>query len=519
MGSIGEKLRGVFESRRGFVLLCLLAALLVIGVVYGRALQYPFVQDDWSYLSALTHLDDGANLAADFNPLGRLHYRPLGTPVFILFHRAFGLDPLPVHLFNLLLLAAAALLVAALARRLGYDRFTAWAAMTAFAAAVSIHLDPVLWLVGFFDLAGAVFFFGCVLLFLRGNTVASLVVFGVGLLCKEFLVVLPPLLLLSALLPGTPLKRALASTFRRAWPHVALMGAFLALRTATGLSPFALPAEHPYRMEVFGLHLLENAARYVWWSVEALTPFREVRWTIAFALAAGLTAAFLGLKRREGKRFLGCWRRPAFLAGWVVLSLAPVMLLPNHCYRYYLVYGLPAITLLLLECLEGLLRATGLKAGLRKAAVAGFLFLLTATGALWFARKDAAGLRDPYLPGTNHLVHRAAAVRAVQGYLAAARPRVAPGTVFVIGGADLESFDGDCMFRVLCRDLSVRAVGADRVRIDADGTFVPEGPDSPLRLDPARTLCLEVFDDLRVKRLPFPGGNASPENDKLRDSR
>lgn len=519
MGSIGEKWRGVFESRWGFVLICLLTALLVIGVVYGRALQYPFVQDDWSYLSALTHLDDGANLAADFDPLGRLHYRPLGTPVFILFHRTFGLDPLPVHLFNLLLLAAAALLVAALARRLGYDRFTAWAAMTAFAAAVSIHLDPVLWLVGFFDLAGAVLFFGSVLLFLRGNTVASLVVFWVGLLCKEFLVVLPPLLLLTALLPDTPMRSALASTFRRAWPHFALMAAFLALRTATGLSPFGLPADHPYRMEVFGLHLLENAARYVWWSVEALTPFREVRWTIAFALSAGLAAAFLWLKRREGKRFLDCWRRPAFLAGWAVLSLAPVMLLPNHCYRYYFVYGLPAAALLLVECLQGLLRAAGAGARLRKAALAAYLLLLAVTGTLWFAHKDAAGLRDPYLSGTNHLVHRAAAVRAVQGYLAAARPRVAPGAVFVIGGADIESFDRDRMFQTLCRDLSVRAVAADQVRFDAEGAFVPEGPGGPLRLDPARTFRLEVLDGLRVKRLPFPGGNASPENDKVWDSR
>ncbi|MBP7865131.1 MAG: hypothetical protein KA419_04210 [Acidobacteria bacterium] len=504
MGANLPEPAAVAGTRRAFAALCLLTAALVVAGVYRRALGYPFIQDDWSYLSALTHLDDATNLARDFDPVGRLHYRPLGTVAFIPLYRAFGLDPVPAHLLNLLLLAGAALLVAALARRLGADRFTAWAVMTVYAAAVSIHLDPVLWLVGFFDLAGAVCFCGCVLLFLRGNTGLSLGVFGAGLLCKEFLVVLPTLLALTALLSDGPLPGALRAALRRLWPHVVLMAAFLAMRALTGLSPFGLPDDHPYRMKVLGLHLLENAGRYAWWGAEALTPFRDLRPAVGILLAAFLAAAFLWLKRVEARSAPAAWRRPAFLAGWVALALAPVMLLPNHCYRYYLVYGLPAAALLLVECLRGLLRAAGAGPRFQKAALAAYLFLLAATGALWFARKDAAGLRDPYLPGTNHLVHRAAAVRAVQGYLAAARPRVAPGTVFVIGGADLESFDRDWMFRVLCRDITVRAVGADQVRFDAEGAFVPGGEAGHVRLDPARSIRLEVLDDHRARRLPFP---------------
>lgn len=488
-----------FREERTYRWASLASIVLVALAIYWPALYYPFVQDDWCNLSALEHRDAMTNLREEFDPTGKVYYRPLGMVLFLAFHGMAGLEAWPVHLAELILLVLNAALVGALAQRLGYSRLAAWAAMILFASAVPVHLDTVLWMSGLFDLAGAAFFLAAILLFLEGRSLLSAAALAIGLLCKESLVLLPFILLLGGWLDDAFPARKPLEILRRLIPHFVVLATYGMVRLLC-LSPFSLPEGHPYQIQLLGHHLLKNAARYIQWSLEAVTPFRDLHPATAFGLAtAGLLllgfAGWRGAAERSG--FL---RRCVFLAVWYGLALLPVLFLVDHRYRYFLIYSLPALILLLLEAVRpaaGRLRWT--PRAIRIAVVV-LLAVNVVTAVAYFRGKDAHGLEDPYTPGTNHLVHRGHAVMAVRGHLAQAHPAVPTGTVFVIDGVDLESFDGAWMFRVLYRDLTIRAFRAQEVRLDSAGCYIDtsgaEAAESASggepRLDPAKTIWLEI---------------------------
>ncbi len=472
---------------------------LVVLAIYWPALYYPFVQDDWCNLSALEHRSALANLREEFDPAGKVYYRPLGMVFFLAIHGLSGLAAWPVHLAELGLLVLNAALLGSLTRRMGYGCLAAWAAMILFASAVPIHLDTVLWMSGLFDLAGFAFFLAAFLLFLQGRSVPSAALFLLGLLCKESLALFPLILLLGGLLDEAFPARTLPSALRRLGPHFAVLAVYGVVRSLC-LSPLALPEGHPYQVKLFGLHLLKNAARYAQWSLEAISPFRD----LGVAGASGLVVAGLllsglaGWGRAEDRR--GCWRRCAFLAGWYALALLPVLFLVDHRYRYFLIYSLPALILFLLEVARRIASRLQWRPQAVRIVVAAVLAVNVITAVAYFREKDGRGLEDPYTPGTNHLVHRAYAVRIVCEYLARAHLAVTPGAVFVIGGVDLESFDGAWMFRVLYRDLTIQAFREREIRRDSAGAYSEtSGAESSkaaypgkLRLDPAKTIWLEV---------------------------
>lgn len=231
-----------------------LTLLLLAVSVYLPSLPGTFIVDDWPIVAEnplVTGHDVRGILTSDYWGPGRriTVYRPLTLLSFALDHALFGPDPLPYHLVNVALHAAAALLVAALAAGIGLPPAGAWFAGALFAVH-PIHLEAVNLIVGRAELLGAVFG----LLFLlaarspsaaarRGSPVLLL---G-ALLAKESAVVLPAALVACDLFTGTS-PRAVARERGRLYLTVAVVTlAWLAARLwLRGFDSAGIPPVDPH---------------------------------------------------------------------------------------------------------------------------------------------------------------------------------------------------------------------------------------------------------------------------------
>jgi len=195
--------RGVAET-----LACALAFL-----VYVPTLGFQFVYDDkpqivqnpaihaWRYLP---HYFTSHAWAELYPHVNGNYYRPLFLLWFRLNHAAFGLDPEGWHLTTILCHVAATYMVFILIRRLVASRWIAFTAATLFALH-PVHMESVAWVSGVTDPLMAIFLIGSFLSYLsfredrRGRWMAlALSLFALGLLEKETIVVLGPLVFVYA---------------------------------------------------------------------------------------------------------------------------------------------------------------------------------------------------------------------------------------------------------------------------------------------------------------------------------
>lgn len=125
------------------------------------SLSAGFIADDWLFLALGRHLEDPTALFfADHS--FTYFYRPVGMLVWWLVTRAFGTDPSPQYLVNLVLHCVNAGLVTVIALRLGCLRTVSVAAGLAFAVHPAT-LPPTLWLSDRFDLLVTAFMLGAIL--------------------------------------------------------------------------------------------------------------------------------------------------------------------------------------------------------------------------------------------------------------------------------------------------------------------------------------------------------------------
>ena len=505
------KRSGVFELRldKPITLLLISVSLAAcVCLVYWRVLAYPFVQDDWGQLKALIHTDAPAILSNALSIEGRLFYRPISLVYFMLYYKTFGLNPLYFHIIGLTIHLLNSLLVVFITRKLTGNHAISASAGLIYACAVTVHLDPLLWMVGFIDLSATLFYLGSLSLFLSGRRFASAAAFGLGLLSKESVIVLIVIFVLVLLYAIRPVRDLPAALSRTLWPALLVLVIYLAARAGHAVSPLALPGSEPYSMRLFGIHILKNLFRYAWWSLEAITPLRNLsggtaRWILlgAFILLGFIWT--LSWTRVRRPAFPSVWI--PFLASWAAIGIAPALLLPNHYYKYYLTYSLPPLILLALSgicggflCIRGAEGETGcayrvvsseklfshrspapssggpkcaLSPGLPH-AVLGILCLLviadSVSAAWYFGAKDRAGISDRYVIGTNHLIHRGHAARLILDYLSQRRPSVPRGSVFLLEGCDLESLGGDDGFEIFYGDDGIRVFKRSDVELQVD---------------------------------------------------
>ena len=177
---------------------------LVCGLVlacYWRSLSGEFIWNDGDYVTRPA-LRSVAGLGRIWTELGATEqYYPLLHSAFWVQHRLWGDHPLGYHLVTVLLHAGAAVLFAAVLRRLSVPG--AWLAALLFALH-PVHVESVAWITEQKNTLSLVFYLLAALMYLRfddtrrpGAYGAALALFAMSLLCKTVTATLPAALLVS----------------------------------------------------------------------------------------------------------------------------------------------------------------------------------------------------------------------------------------------------------------------------------------------------------------------------------
>lgn len=517
---------------------------LAIGVVFWRVIGYPFIQDDWGVLNSIADGGPAAFLREGLSPAGKLLYRPGSTLYFLAAHQLFGLNPIPYHLTALVLHFITSLLIVFIMRAVIFDWFLAWMVGFLYAASVPVHLDPLLWCVGINDVGGTFFFSLSLLLVIRGRFRISAVAFLVAISMKESIVALLPVYVAYALLVGDGEKTLfgrMRSSLAKLWPQGLVLAAYIIVKTQAP-SPLALPEAHPYKVRLVGVHVLRNVCRYFVWGLDAISPVKGVRmgtreglvWlrtnpTIA-ALAAILVVVVLGLfallwaararGKTRGEVFRGA-ALPLFWGVWLAFGIGPFLFLPNHSYRYYLLYAFTPFLVLVVGFVAGALRGWRHSKRLVPVILTVFVGAHLLSSARLFQTMDRKGVGGMWLSGTNDLVRKGATVEIVRAGLREAHPTLPRGAVLIFGGVDVWAFDKDSGPRLWYGDTSLGVYEEKYLRFGREGAVIEGSPGTQaeayqgiggsgrLLLDPERTFIFRLENRrLREYRLTDMYGGA-----------
>ena len=241
--------RKLFSESR---ILFLIVAATVL--VYANSLSGAFVFDDMTQILGNPHLHTWSNILRAFTSdvwsfqrgtfsanIPPPYYRPLFTAYLTLNYKLFGLWEPGWHLMNLLVHVAATVAVYFLLKRLS-GRLVAALASLIFGLHTA-HVESVSWISGIPDPLAALFYIPSLLWYVRYREerekkwlAASVVAFGLAILCKETPLALPLVLCVWEL--TRPISRpSLALRFKdvvlQMVPYAVVAAAYLALRFST----------------------------------------------------------------------------------------------------------------------------------------------------------------------------------------------------------------------------------------------------------------------------------------------
>jgi tetratricopeptide (TPR) repeat protein len=200
----------------------------IVWIAFGQTLHNEFVNyDDGSYVYANPRITSGLTL--DNVKWAFMHFRAGNwQPITVISHmldcQLYGLQPWGHHLTNVLLHAAAVILLLLALWQLTENLWASAFVATLFAIH-PLRVEPVAWVSGRGDVLSGVFFMLTLLTYVRyarshrfflGRYAMVLVLFALGLMCKPTLVTVPFVLLLLDYWPlgrvtGRPARRSLGA--------------------------------------------------------------------------------------------------------------------------------------------------------------------------------------------------------------------------------------------------------------------------------------------------------------------
>lgn len=315
--------------------------------IYFASIFTFFSADDWFHLrvSSVGSLNEFLNFFSfTKTPQSIAFYRPLPTQVFFfLFHKLFGLNPLPFHLFVLICFGYSVYLVNKLATLLLKSDKKALLATLVYGFSVS-NFTRLYFLSAFQEITLVIFTSRCLLSYLNNQKWKSLVFFILALLSKESAVVIPVVIIVIDWL------RKKTKIYN--WiPFIIVLAPYLYLR----LFQFGGAVGETY---VWNFSLLRAGNTLMWyflWTLGApellvdyigsgLRPiprfFSDLRawWPIILGLLIANLGFLFYCLVRQIKRV----DRVTVVCGILfVVSLLPVIFLPQH--KFALELGLPLV--------------------------------------------------------------------------------------------------------------------------------------------------------------------------------
>jgi hypothetical protein len=328
-----------------------LLSLILIFSLNWQAINSYFSQDDFFHLNVIfdKKLTDIPSFflskQADY-----AFYRPLSRETYnLVMYRIFGLEALPFHLVNLVLIAIIGLLTFLLTRKLFTSQIVAWFSLSLYSVS-SVH-NIELYYLGSVQLLLATSFIGIsILTYLNKKMVLSIVFFILGLMSHELAITLPGIILLLELFVLKGQRLYAKKTLIKYLPFV-LIGLIYFI-----LSSFIsnLPQQQEYKPIVNFKSLVNGFGWYIAWSFglpEMLIDFVRSglklnsdfsRWYGNYLSAilpfltliiSSILIFFLFSWRQFNKRLL------VFLSCAFLTSISPFLLFPLHKFIYYLSFS------------------------------------------------------------------------------------------------------------------------------------------------------------------------------------
>jgi hypothetical protein len=325
----------------------LVPAILVLlaAALYSPSLAYDFVNDDHGQIEMAKSRFTWDQLPSYFTEdvwaytqrSSSNYYRPIFLVWLMLNHQAFGLAPAGWHASTVLVHAIATLLLYFLARRISGDAWLA-AMGAAWFAVHPAHIESVAWVSGVTDPLLAVFFFGCLICYLRGQEgppsrerflwrAGAIALFALAIFAKETAVIVPVALLAAYWLfcgdRKDPASKRLRSGLLTLLPFLQVMVVYFGARVLA-LGKFVTASQPwPFRPIIYTLPsaILFYARELVWPTQTAM--FHEVYAVGAFGFAAFVLPALSCLA--IGVLLLWILTRQGALAFFAVLLVLPIL--------------------------------------------------------------------------------------------------------------------------------------------------------------------------------------------------
>lgn len=397
-------------------------------LLYWRVPLIWFQNDDFAWLGLTRDVRDHGLIHALFTPFAQGTVRVLGDRVFFLaLARAFGLNALPFHLVQLATWAVAIVLVGLIGERLTQSR-TAGVVAALLWAANANAISSVAWPAAYDQALCAVCLLGAFYSRLRGWTVPEWVLYLAGFGALEITAMYPLIAILHAWI--TDRKRMPSALWLLLPAAVFSVVHFVLIPSPSGAYALSLDSRLP-----------ATIATYFGWAFEpgssALRSHAEQMRApeLLLGMVLGLALAWFAARCLLRKEYAA-----GFCAGWFLIFLAPVLLLPEHLTPYYLTLPMAGFAWL---AGWGIAEAWSTKGWPRVAAtgLAGVFFAISAAGieaqTRWFEARS----------------NRMQEVMETVGAVAAQHP----GLGIALRGVD------DELYQAGFEDHPFRLVGAERV--------------------------------------------------------
>lgn len=420
----------------------------VVALIYWRVLSLPFITDDWWYVWKFANTNTLDLLRYYFDPSDKYVYRPLGETGMAVTYLLFGFNPVIMHLITLTIHVVCSCLVFLIFEYLLESKLVVFLSAIVYASAIAVHFDIFTWSwATYYDVGAILFLLWSILLYLKGKLWLGSLAYLFGCLFKPLGVLLPVLFVFHLLtLSGKKWSEIISFHSIIGWlSFIIIGGVILGMKFLVSTS-VGFGEEGAYSISLWGNHLISNAVRYLTWMFQAVFPFYipqlQIYKIIAFLclliFLSGIYAALTAIKNDQA--FL----KLVFLSIWLIVGLLPAYFLPNHTYRYYATFSLPAFVALLFYAIQYLLNI--MKVSQRAGwAVFALLGCIAVGGSFIQSIRifDDKLSQNNFADGTNMLIRRAHTYKLVTESLQKDFPTLPSGLVIVLVNADIGSFGYD----------------------------------------------------------------------------
>lgn len=325
--------------------------LFLIGLTYWQSVLLPFISDDYGTLLIFQQYDAWPVIKSIFSFDDTIFHRPLGRLYFFALYLLFGDNPIYCHLLSLMIHAFNTYLVFIVFSRLLNNKLSGYFSALLYGTSFKVHIWPLAWGVGIFDLGGMLFFLLTIYFYMRSNFITSALCYLAGCLFKEATIITPLILVAHYFLIYQNRELKLLSPLKLFSPYFAV-GLIVFFIKIQGISAFTLPPEHPYASSLWGMHIISNFLFYCSVLINSVSPFFNIGSYEFIIICSFLSILFfLKILSDDGREGYQYKKLIFFMLLWLIISLLPPLFMLDHTYNYYSIYTLPAfISLIILLC-------------------------------------------------------------------------------------------------------------------------------------------------------------------------